>query len=136
MRDEKVAPPLEVSDALRQRQGPADAASIDDSKAAHYLIPGLTHRGYAFRPSDWAERLSGVVALFVDERAAQTGVQRRQFARPVMHDGIKSLLIDTTLRDACPGAFAFLSSFAIENGLAMHARTLENECVMPYPSPC
>lgn len=86
----------------------------------HYLIFGVTHRLGTFRPSDWPERLAGVVALFVDERGAQAQLGRRQFASPVVHDGIKSLLIDAALRDACPAAFVFVSNFAADNELPMY----------------
>lgn len=101
-----------------------------------YLIVGITDQGHAFRPSDWAERLAGVVALFVDERGTRTGLNAHQFTSPIVHDGIKSLLIDATLREACPSAFTFLSCFAAENGLTMRACPLEDGYAVPAPSPC
>jgi hypothetical protein len=130
MRDEYVAPPsLESGDASRERP------RSDDTEAGRYLIAGITHQGRAFRPSDWAERLAGVVTVFVDERATQTASNSRQFASPVVHDGVKSLLIDATLRDFCPSAFAFLSCFAADNGLTIRACIFEDGQLLPQPLP-
>ena len=33
-----------------------------------YIIVGLTSEGKRFRPSDWAERLSGVLSAFCTEK--------------------------------------------------------------------
>lgn len=33
-----------------------------------FLIRGITHAQKTFRPSDWPERLAGVITLFVGER--------------------------------------------------------------------
>lgn len=121
MQDEKDAPPKLGQTSRESRQSrQCDEGSIAPScDATHYLIVGVTHRQRTFRPSDWPERLAGVVALFIDERGAQTRPGRRHFASPVVLDGIKSLLIDAALRDACPDAFAFVSNFAADNELPM-----------------
>ena len=128
MQDEKDAPPGRGETSRQSPQSPqsppsqqCDGGSIAPaSGGTHYLIVGLTLERRTFRPSDWPERLAGVVALFISERGTQTTQRRRQFASPVVHDGIKSLLIDAALRDACPDAFTFVSSFAAENALPMH----------------
>lgn len=122
MQDEKVTPPLPT----RSREASRPRTLDDDSSACatgatRYLIIGVTRQGRTFRPSDWAERLAGVVALFVDERGARTTSGPRHFAGPIVHNGVKSLTIDATLREACPGAFAFLLGFADDNDLTLAA---------------
>lgn len=126
MQDGKDAPVM--SSGETSRQGPVsptlrrceDASAASASGGTCYLIFGQTRQHRTFRPSDWPERLAGVVALFVDERGTRAKHGRREFASPVVHNGIKSLLIDGALRDACPDAFTFVSNFAAENELPMH----------------
>ena len=136
MRDEKVAPsPLESGDAPWRQPRSDEAAAVFEAAVRRYLIAGITRQGHAFRPSDWAERLAGVVTVFVEERATQRAAHARQFASPVVHDGVKSLLIDATLRDFCPSAFDFLSGFAIDNGLTLRACTHERGHGLLQPPP-
>ena len=124
MQDEKLTAPLQDMGGVPRRRNAHDVGPVADpttAEATRYLIVGTTGQGRAFRPSDWAERLAGVVELFVCERGSQTGAGRRQFASPIVHRGIKSLLIDAALLDACPDAFSFLSCFAAENDLTLSA---------------
>jgi hypothetical protein len=119
MQERKAARP-EASELSQRSQQCNERSIAPASDETHYLIVGVTHRHRPFRPSDWAERLADVVALFIDERGPQAARGRRHFASPVVHEGVKSLLIDAGLRHACPDAFAFVSSFAAENDLPMH----------------
>lgn len=123
MQDEKVTPPPTRS---HEASGPRPIdvdSSARATAATRYLIIGVTRQGRTFRPSDWAERLAGVVALFVDERGTRTTSGPRHFAGPIVHNGVKSLSIDATLREACPGAFDFLSGFADDNDLTLDAHS-------------
>lgn len=77
------------------------------------LILGLTKAGRPFRPSDWAERLSGVMSTFgTDHRMSYS-----PYVRPTTMDGVKCVIVDKKLRDVEPRAFNFLMSFARENDL-------------------
>ncbi len=88
------------------------------------LIKGIAPDGRAFRPSDWAERLAEVIALFVRERA---GTQSpASYAMPCIEERIKSLRLDAALNDVCPPAFEFVMRFAQDNGLPV--RHTEIEC--------
>ena len=119
MQDEKVTPPPTRSHEASRPRPIDDDSSACATAATRYLIIGVTRQGRTFRPSDWAERLAGVVALFVDERGTRMASGPRHFAGPIVRDGIKSLLIDATLRDACPDAFDFLLGFAADNDLIL-----------------
>lgn len=77
------------------------------------LIVGQTSSGRAFRPSDWAERLSGVMSTFgSDHRMSYS-----PYVRPTTVNGVKCVVVDKKLQDAEPRAFSFLMSFARENDL-------------------
>ena len=81
------------------------------------IIFGITDGGKHFRPSDWAERLCGVVAHF-------TGDQRLRYSpqvTPSVRDGVKCVIIDARLKAQRPEAFAFLLGFARDNRLQLKA---------------
>ena len=82
------------------------------------LILGQTEQGRAFRPSDWAERLAGVMGQFRPGGAAL----RRQlgyspWCSPGAHGDIKCVTAHKDLRDHEPMAWDFLRNFAKDNGL-------------------
>ena len=89
--------------------------SAQAHKRSSLLIKGITQEGRAFRPSDWAERLAEVIALFIRERG---GTQpSASYAVPCVEERVKSLRLDAALHEACPAAFEFVMRFAEDNGL-------------------
>ncbi|MFM0558093.1 DUF3579 domain-containing protein [Paraburkholderia sediminicola] len=78
---------------------------------------GLTHQRKIFRRGDWAERLIGVIILFVRERRPGIHIASTQFAMPVVHAGVKCLIVARELRSVCPEAFEFVVRFAEDNDL-------------------
>lgn len=85
-----------------------------------YLIRGVTHSGKPFRPSDWAERLCGVMSPFrpAGQRAiANKPMQFSPYVRPVMVGGIKCVLVDERLDQIEPMAMEFVRNFARDNEL-------------------
>ena len=79
------------------------------------LILGVTQSGDVFRPSDWAERLCGVVSHFSgDQRLCYS-----PYATPIVADGVKCVVIDARLRTSRPDAFEFLIGFARDNDLLL-----------------
>ena len=79
------------------------------------LIQGLTSSGRTFRPSDWAERLSGSLSTFGEDHR----MSYSPYVRPVTLGGIKCVIVDKTLQQEQPASFAFLMSFARENDLTI-----------------
>lgn len=77
------------------------------------IIQGITESGGTFRPSDWAERLSGAVASY--------GPGRRIIFHPNVSlasiKGIKCVVIDASLEEDDEMLFEFLLDFAKENKL-------------------
>jgi hypothetical protein len=84
-----------------------------------FLIHGVTASGKQFRPSDWAERLCGVLAPYRPGAANEQGpsIDFSPFARPVEVDGTKCVRIDEQLQDIEPMALTFVLNFARDNEL-------------------
>lgn len=81
--------------------------------ASSIIIQGITPNGRSFRPSDWAERLSGVMSTFGgDHRMSYS-----PYVKPLTYEGVKSVLVDRRLQEIDSRAFNFLLSFARDNGL-------------------
>jgi hypothetical protein len=77
------------------------------------IIRGLTSAGRTFRPSDWAERLSGVLSTFgQDHRMSYS-----PYVRPVTQQGVKCVVVNTKLAEYDERAYNFLLSFARDNDL-------------------
>ena len=78
-----------------------------------FVIVGTTIDGKPFRPSDWAERLCGVMAAFGgDHRMAYS-----PFVHPVTSNGVRCVVVDRRLEAIEPMAYRFLVNFAKDNEL-------------------
>ena len=77
------------------------------------VIQGTTLDGKAFRPSDWAERLCGVMSAFGGDHR----MQYSPYVHPVTASGVRCVVVDVRLEDIEPMAYRFLLSFAAENEL-------------------
>ena len=94
------------------------------------VIQGVTLNGRAFRPSDWAERLCGVMSTFGGDHQ----MRYLPFVRPVMLDGVPCVVVAPALRDIEPRAYRFLLDFAKDNELVVldPAMSLADEyCPVP-----
>ncbi|MGN6650758.1 DUF3579 domain-containing protein [Trinickia sp.] len=86
------------------------------SRPAHRIV-GITHGGKPFRPGDWAERLAGVITLFVRERRPGCSVASTWLAVPLVDQGVRCLNVSGDLAEICPEAFEFVMRFAKDNEL-------------------
>src|SRR5262252_3035615 len=73
-----------------------------------FVIVGLTRDGKPFRPSDWAERLCGVMAQF----GADNRMQYSPYVYPIVLEGTKCVVVDARLKEIEPLALRFLENFA------------------------
>ena len=80
---------------------------------AELVIQGVTLDGKPFRPSDWAERLCGVMAAF----GGYHRMQYSPYVHPVTAAGVRCVVVDIRLEDIEPMAYRFLLGFAKENEL-------------------
>ena len=78
-----------------------------------YIIQGVTLDGRPFRPSDWAERLCGVMSAFGGDHR----MQYSPYVHPVTSAGVRCVVVDVRLEELEPMAYRFLLSFAKENEL-------------------
>jgi len=78
-----------------------------------FVIIGLTRSGKPFRPSDWAERLAGVMAQF----GGVPPVRYSPYCFPVVSGGVKCVVVDARIREIEPLAYQFLVNFAADNEL-------------------
>lgn len=86
---------------------------MTESAPASFIIVGITCQGAKFRPSDWAERLCGVMSAF----GAEKRMKYSPFVRPCTFDGEKSVFIDGQLATLEPLAYKFMLNFANDNDL-------------------
>lgn len=77
------------------------------------IIQGITSNGRTFRPSDWAERLSGSLSTFGEDHR----MNYSPYVRPMTINGVKCVIVEKELAKKQPDTFAFLMSFAQENDL-------------------
>ena len=92
-----------------------------------FIIQGVTSQGQLFRPSDWADRLCGIMSRFHPN--ARTSYDRHlqysPYVQPALIEGVRSVLVDARLYALEPMAYHFLQSFASDNDL----RTID-ACVL------
>lgn len=82
-----------------------------------FIIHGLTSGGQRFRPSDWAERLAGVMSRFRPEGSRGGPLSYSPYVVPVNLDGVRCVIVDKRLRELEPLAWKFVCGFASDNDL-------------------
>jgi len=85
-----------------------------------FLIQGLTSKGKVFRPTDWIDRLCGVMAPFRPKSdLGDPRFTHSPYVRPEMINGIKCVMVDERLREIDPRALDFVLGFAKDNDLVL-----------------
>jgi Protein of unknown function (DUF3579). len=91
------------------------------------IIRGTTNAGQRFRPSDWAERLAGVMSQFRPAGFQGGHLSYSPYVVPVNLDGVRCVIVDKRLRDLEPLAWKFVCGFAQDNDLQTEERTLTSQ---------
>jgi hypothetical protein len=101
--------------------------SMDFENSKELFIQGVTLDGKTFRPSDWAERLAGVMSRF-RPGGAQPGCHLgySPWCIPTTMSGIKCVVLRSALREHEPMAWDFVLNFARDN----HLQVVE-ACLLP-----
>ncbi|MGH8691920.1 MAG: DUF3579 domain-containing protein [Burkholderiales bacterium] len=86
---------------------------MPDAAVVEFIILGTTRDGKTFRPSDWAERLCGVMAAFGGDHR----MQYSPFVHPITASGVRCVVVDLRLEEIEPMAYRFLLNFAKDNEL-------------------
>ncbi|HLR13632.1 MAG TPA: DUF3579 domain-containing protein [Burkholderiaceae bacterium] len=103
------------------------------SKAANKMvIHGTTLAGQRFRPSDWAERLSGVMSQFRPAGSRGDHLTYSPYVIPRVIDGVRCVVVDHRLRDLEPLAWQFVCDFAEDNELKT-SETWQEDAKKPEP---
>lgn len=97
----------------------ADSNNDLKKSASEFFIQGITSSGRQFRPSDWAERLCGVMSCFRPEGSGgrHAHLQYSPYVRPTLLNGVKSVVVSEELRNIEPLAYHFVRNFAKDNDL-------------------
>jgi hypothetical protein len=94
------------------------ATAFEQPPATPFLIVGLTSAGRPFRPSDWADRLAGVMASFQPPGSGpRSHLQYSPYAVPGLFGQDKCVRVDPAIVEVEPMALAFLMNFARDNDL-------------------
>lgn len=96
--------------------------------ATDFIIQGMTQAGRQFRPSDWADRLCGIMSRFQPDGGHRSDMHLRYspYVTPGFIEGVRSVLVDARIHELEPLAYLFLRDFARDNDL----RVIE-ACVLP-----
>lgn len=104
--------------AISRRRTLTDLYPMVSNSDKQVYILGLTRSGRAFRPSDWAERLAGVMSQF-RPGGLQPGSHLRysHWCIPTSVNGVRCVVVHPDLRDYDVMAWDFCMNFAKDNDL-------------------
>lgn len=89
--------------------------SLTSEAVKKIIIEGITENGRKFRPSDWAERMSGALSTFGRDHR----IQYSPMLHPLTVNGIKCVSLDPHLKDSYPEMFAYIMRWVDMNHLKM-----------------
>lgn len=87
------------------------------NSAQQLILYGVTLDGQRFRPSDWAERLAGVMSQFRPAGSSLNPLTYSPYVVPRIIDGVRCVIVDHRLRQLEPLAWKFVTDFAQSNHL-------------------
>ncbi len=100
-------------------------------KPREVFIQGVTQDGRTFRPSDWSERLAGVMSCFRPGGALSgpgAHIGYSPLCVPRVINGVKCVIVNEALRELEPMAWDFVMNFAKDNSLQV-----AEACLLPEP---
>lgn len=93
--------------------------SEDKSKI---IIEGITESGETFRPSDWAERMSGNLSTFERHR-----IKYSPLLQPSIKNGHRCVVLDPKLKESNPELYQSILQFAKSNRLKICREEDDND---------
>lgn len=91
----------------------ATPALSSPSPDSDLVIKGITPSGQQFRPSDWSDRLCGVMSAFGPDEQ----LRYSPLVTPALRDGLRCVIVRRQLAELEPRLFKFFLSFALDNDL-------------------
>jgi len=83
-----------------------------ERKDPKIIIEGVTKSGEKFRPSDWADRMSGRLSTYKNRR-----IHYSPLLKPMVKDGYKCVVLDRKLKESNPQLFESILTFAKTHNL-------------------
>ncbi len=102
------------------------AGDADEQRPIELVIMGITQSGEVFRPSDWAERLCGIMSAFGGDHR----MQYSPYVYPISAAGMRCVVVDLRLEGREPMAYRFLLSFAKDNELRTREGRVEERTLL------
>jgi Protein of unknown function (DUF3579) len=87
------------------------------SDVAEFVVRGETVEGEIFQPPDWAERMCTTLS----GTEAGGGKVYPDYVRPIVADGVASLVVQVSLQRDNTGAFEMIKQFIAENRLVLRS---------------
>lgn len=101
---------------LQGRRAHPNIGATMNQDIKSFVIVGVTSAGKRFRPSDWADRLCGIMSAF----GADQRMKYSPYVRPGSNEkGDKTVKVDARLYEIEPLAYKFLQNFAADNDLQL-----------------
>lgn len=92
------------------------------AKKKKIIIEGVTSEGKQFRPSDWAERMSGRMATYSNRR-----LHYSPLLQPTVNEsGYKCVMLDPALKQSNPVLYNSILEFAKTNNLKICKESDDN----------
>ena len=85
----------------------------------YLLIKGQTADGAKFRPSDWADRLFGSIAVYAKQEQHESFQKISECICQTNRDDIKGIVMNSQIEQLSPQLFRFLNNFAKDNNLVI-----------------
>ena len=95
----------------------------EQTKFDTLIIQGVTSDGRKFRPSDWAERMSGILSTFGDDHRIHYSPQ----LRPISINGVKCIALSEELKITKPNIYQQIIDFATRNNLIISSSSESTE---------
>ncbi len=92
---------------------PAPEFAASNVVESDLVIKGITRDGHPFRPSDWSDRLCGVMSAF----GADEQLRYSPLVQPALRENVRCVIVKKELAALEPRLFKFFLSFAVENEL-------------------
>lgn len=103
--------------------------TTNEELSGEFFVLGITNNGKQFRPSDWAERLCGVLAAYCPGPGGRDAhLQFSPYVYPTLVNGIKAVVVNRKLQQIEPLAYHFVRSFATDNDMQ-----IVEACFVPLP---
>ena len=113
------------------QHAPSPIQLMISPSAKEVFIQGITSDGRTFRPSDWAERLAGVMSSFRPGGATPgSHLSYSPWCVPTNINGVKCVVVHVDLREYNVMAWDFVMNFARDNGLQ-----IVEACLVPQEKP-